>query len=45
MAVMAIVLGIPAPWIIWFYGSRLRGQSQFSQTEDEETRVEMVQKA
>ena len=46
IAVIAIVLGIPAPWIIWLYGSRLRGQSRFAQTEDEEAPVmgEMAQK-
>ncbi|KAK0616920.1 major facilitator superfamily transporter [Immersiella caudata] len=30
IGVVAIVVGVPAPWIIWFYGPRMRGASQFA---------------
>ena len=30
LAGVAIVLGIPAPWIFWHYGARLRAKSQYA---------------
>jgi len=30
LAILAIVIGIPAPLIVWFFGARLRGASRFA---------------
>ncbi|KAI0285974.1 MFS polyamine transporter [Russula aff. rugulosa BPL654] len=30
LAVAAIVLGCPAPWLLWFYGERIRNASRFA---------------
>ncbi|KAF2170470.1 hypothetical protein M409DRAFT_19291 [Zasmidium cellare ATCC 36951] len=30
LALVAVVLGIPAPWILWHYGERLRKRSKFA---------------
>lgn len=30
LGAVAVVIGIPAPWVIWFWGGRLRGASRFA---------------
>jgi len=30
LAVVAIVVGCPAPWLFWFYGERIRNASRFA---------------
>jgi len=30
LAVAAIVLGCPAPWLLWFYGERIRNASRYA---------------
>ncbi|KXX77074.1 Transporter mfs1 [Madurella mycetomatis] len=30
LGIIAVVIGIPAPWVIWFFGGRLRGASRFA---------------
>jgi hypothetical protein len=30
LGLIAVVLGIPAPWIIWFFGPKLRGVSRYA---------------
>jgi hypothetical protein len=30
LGILAIVLGVPAPWILWFFGHRLRGASKLT---------------
>ncbi|KAJ8585549.1 MFS general substrate transporter [Rhizopogon salebrosus TDB-379] len=32
LAVVAIVIGCPAPWIFWHYGERIRNSSQYAQS-------------
>ncbi|KAK5654885.1 hypothetical protein OQA88_6923 [Cercophora sp. LCS_1] len=36
LGLLAVVLGIPAPWIIWFWGAKLRGASRFAVKHDVE---------
>jgi len=30
LAAAAIALGCPAPWLLWFYGERIRNASRFA---------------
>jgi len=30
LAIVAIAIGVPAPWILWKYGARLRAKSQYA---------------
>jgi hypothetical protein len=30
LGLIAIVVGIPGPWVIWLFGQRLRGASRFA---------------
>jgi multidrug resistance protein len=34
LAVIAIVIGCPAPWLFWFYGERIRNASRFARKDN-----------